>query len=120
MAVGALDAGIATLQVLPEIRAAVGSDALVLFDGGVRTGTDVLRAVALGADVVSIGRPLVYGLAIDGAAGVQRIFELYREEFTSAMAMCGATSLDAIQPDILTVRRSAQDNLDLAKQLRTD
>jgi len=116
----ALDAGIASLQVLPEIRAAVGSEALVLFDGGVRTGTDVLRAIALGADIVSIGRPLVYGLAIGGAAGVQRIFELYREEFSSAMAMCGVTSLDAIQPDILSVRRSARENLELAKQVRTD
>ena len=116
----ALDAGIASLDVLPEIRATVGQDTLVLFDGGVSTGIDVLRAIALGANIVAVGRPLVYGLAIDGATGVQRIFELYREEFTSAMAMCGVTSLDAIQPNILRVRRSARENLELAKRGRTD
>ncbi len=116
----AIDAGIASLEVLPEIRAAVGQDTLVLFDGGVRTGTDVLRAIALGADIVAVGRPLVYGLAIDGAAGVQRVFELYREEFASAMAMCGVTSPDAIGPDILKVRRSPKKNLELAKRAQAD
>lgn len=84
----ALDSGLASLYILPEIRAAVGK-ATVIFDGGIRTGSDILRALAMGADIAAVGRPLVYGLAVDGAAGVQRMFDLFAEEFHSAMAMCG-------------------------------
>lgn len=96
-----LDAGMASLEVLPEIRAAVGTKTLVLFDGGVRTGTDMLRALALGADIVAIGRPLVYGLTVAGPEGVRRVFEMFGEEFHSAMAFCGLTSLDEINPGVL-------------------
>ena len=96
-----LDSGVATLDVLTEIRAAVGEDATIVVDGGIRTGSDILKALALGADVTAIGRPAVYGLAVDGAAGVARVFELFAEEFRSAMAMCGLTGLDQVGPEIL-------------------
>jgi isopentenyl diphosphate isomerase/L-lactate dehydrogenase-like FMN-dependent dehydrogenase len=110
-----LDSGLASLDVLPEIRAAVGKKATIIFDGGVRTGSDILKALALGADIVATGRPVVYGLAVDGAAGVARIFELFAEEFRSAMAMCGATGLDGIGPDILRTRPAAETLLDLLR-----
>ena len=96
-----LDSGMASLDVLPEVRSAVGNSPLILFDGGVRTGTDMLRALALGANIVAIGRPLVYGLAVAGAEGVSRVLEMYGEEFRSAMAFCGATSLRDIGTGIL-------------------
>jgi len=111
----ALDSGIASLDVLPEIRAAVGKKATIVFDGGIRTGSDVLKALALGADIVAIGRPVVYGLAVDGVVGVERIFELFAEEFHSAMAMCGISSLDEIRPDILRVRPGAETLLNLLR-----
>ena len=110
-----LDSGLASLDVLPEIRAAVGKKVTIIFDGGVRTGSDILKALALGADIVATGRPVVYGLAVDGAAGVARVFELFAEEFRSAMAMCGATGLDGIGPDILRTRPDAETLLDLLR-----
>ncbi|MBN4016353.1 alpha-hydroxy-acid oxidizing protein [Rhodospirillaceae bacterium AH-315-P19] len=108
-----LDSGLASLDVLPEIRAAVGKKATIVFDGGIRTGSDVLKALALGADIVASGRPSVYGLAVDGADGVQRVFELFAEEFRTAMAMCGITRLDQIGPDILRLRPDTETLLSL-------
>ena len=110
-----LDSGLASLDVLPEIRAAVGQKATIVFDGGIRTGSDILKALALGADVVAAGRPLVYGLAVDGPAGVARVIELFAEEFRSAMAMCGVTRLDQIGPDIIRTRPDADTLLNLLR-----
>lgn len=107
-----LDSGLASLDVLPEIRHAVGTRMTIVFDGGIRTGSDLLKALALGADIVAVGRPLVYGLAVDGASGVSRVFELFAEEFHSAMAMCGLTRLSDIGPDILRTRPQAESLLD--------
>lgn len=73
----------------------------VLLDGGIRRGTDVLKALALGADVVLIGRPYVWGLAAAGAAGVTDVIEIMRREFESAMAMCGAATLNDITPALI-------------------
>lgn len=110
-----LDSGLASLDVLPEIRAAVGKKATILFDGGIRTGSDILKALALGADIVATGRSAVYGLAVDGPAGVARVFELFAEEFRSAMAMCGVTRLDQIGPGILRTRSDAETQLNLLR-----
>ena len=66
-----------------------------------RRGTDVVKALALGARAVLIGRPPLWGLAVDGASGVQRVIEILKNELTTAMALCGTPSLGKIGPDVL-------------------
>jgi 4-hydroxymandelate oxidase len=73
----------------------------VLVDGGIRRGTDVLKALALGASAVLIGRPYLYGLALGGAQGVQRVVEVLQSELRMAMALTGKTSLAQIDRTVL-------------------
>jgi len=87
-----LDGVAASLDALPEVVEAVGDRAEVLVDGGVRRGTDVVKALALGAKAVLVGRAALYGLAVDGAAGVERVLTLLREELELALALCGCAS----------------------------
>ena len=87
-----LDGVPATLDVLPEVAEAVGGRIEVLVDGGVRRGTDVLKALALGARAVLVGRPVVWGLAVDGPDGVRRVLELLREELELGLALLGAAA----------------------------
>ena len=96
-----LDTSIAGAHALAEIAAAVGDRALLVVDGGVRRGVDVLKGIALGADLVAIGRPALWGLAVDGADGVQRVIELLRDELSLAMALAGCLSLAEITSDLL-------------------
>ena len=96
-----LDGAIATLDALVEVVAAVGGRCPVIVDGGIRRGTDVLKALALGADAIAIGRPQMYGLAIGGAGGVQRVVELLRAELDLAMALVGAPALADLTPDLV-------------------
>jgi isopentenyl diphosphate isomerase/L-lactate dehydrogenase-like FMN-dependent dehydrogenase len=91
-----LDGSPGTARVLPEIVDAVGGRLEVIVDGGVRRGTDVLKALALGAKAVLIGRPYVWGLAVNGEAGVSHVLSLLQTEFEWAMALCGVTSVDQI------------------------
>ena len=77
---------------------AVGKRVPLLLDGGIRRGTDVLKALALGADAVLIGRPYIWGLAVDGEHGVTRVIETVQNEFSAAMALCGLPSLAGITP----------------------
>ncbi|MDQ7803789.1 alpha-hydroxy acid oxidase [Amycolatopsis sp. A133] len=84
-----LDTVPATIDVLPEIAAAVGGALPVLLDGGIRRGTDVVKALALGADAVGVGRPVVWGLAAAGREGVSEVLELLRADFDQALALCG-------------------------------
>jgi len=70
-------------------------------DGGIRRGTDVLKALALGADAIAIGRPPLYGLAAGGAGGVQRVVELLRAELDLSMALVGASSLADLVPELV-------------------
>jgi 4-hydroxymandelate oxidase len=91
-----LDRAVASLDALPEVAEAVGDRVEVLMDGGIRRGTDVAIALALGARAVLVGRPVVWGLAVDGAAGVQRVFELLRDELLLALALLGCDSPDAV------------------------
>ena len=86
----ALDSSIATIEALPGVVQAVGRRGAVLFDSGVRRGSDIAKAVALGADVVMAGRAPLYGLAAHGEAGVARTIEILRAEFVRTMAMLGA------------------------------
>jgi 4-hydroxymandelate oxidase len=94
-----VDGTLAPIEALPEIAAAAGGRIEILMDGGIRRGTDVLKALALGARAVLIGRPYLWGLAVGGAAGVQEVIEMLRNEIDSAMAQCG-------QPDVKQIDRS--------------
>ncbi|MGA9520720.1 MAG: alpha-hydroxy acid oxidase [Myxococcaceae bacterium] len=96
-----LDGALATAEALPEVVAAVGGRAEVLVDGGVRTGRDVLRALALGARAVLVGRPILWGLAVDGAEGVRRVLDELRDDTGHAMALAGAASVAEVTADLL-------------------
>ncbi len=96
-----LDTAIAASDALPEIAEAAAGRALLVVDGGVRRGIDVLKGLALGADLVAIGRPSLWGLAVDGAAGVQRVIEILRDELSLSMALAGCRSLEDITPDLV-------------------
>jgi 4-hydroxymandelate oxidase len=97
-----LDTLPSTAAALPRIAERVrGKPLLLLVDGGIRRGTDVIKALALGASAVLIGRPYLHGLAIAGAAGVARVIEILRNEFMMAMALTGRTSLRQIDRSVL-------------------
>ena len=87
-----LDGTIASLEALPEVVEAVGDRADVFLDGGVRRGTDVVMALALGARAVLVGRPALYGLAFGGSKGVEQVLEIFREEIENALALLGCRS----------------------------
>jgi isopentenyl diphosphate isomerase/L-lactate dehydrogenase-like FMN-dependent dehydrogenase len=91
-----LDYGPSTLEVLPEIVDAVRGRIPVLVDSGFRRGTDVLKALALGADAVCLGRATRWGLGAFGAPGVQRVLEMLQAELVAAMAAAGRASLAAL------------------------
>ena len=104
-----------SIDALPEIIDAVGDRIEVYLDSGVRRGADVLKALALGARAVLVGRPLFWGLAIDGEAGVRTMFEILRAEFDRAMAFCGCNSVAEIneghvarRPGRLRAKRQAR------------
>jgi 4-hydroxymandelate oxidase len=96
-----LDGVMATVDALPAIAGAVAGRVPILLDGGVRRGTDVLTALALGATAVGIGRPVLWGLAAGGAAGVRHVLELLRSDVDRAMALTGAASLGDVTPDLV-------------------
>lgn len=87
-----LDCAVATADALPEIVAVVDGRVPILVDGGIRRGTDVAVALALGADAVLVGRPPLWGLAAGGSAGAQRVLELLRAELELTLALCGCSS----------------------------
>ncbi|MGC1270794.1 MAG: alpha-hydroxy acid oxidase, partial [Croceibacterium sp.] len=97
----ALDSSAATITALPAIVEAVGGRMAVLLDSGVRRGSDVIKALALGADGVLAGRAPLYGLAAAGEAGVDRALELLRAEVARTMAMLGTRTVAEIGPDLL-------------------
>jgi 4-hydroxymandelate oxidase len=96
-----LDATVATADALPEIAAAVGAKAEVFVDGGIRRGTDIVKALALGARAVLIGRPAVWGLALAGADGVRDVLDHLRGELVRTMALCGVAKLDEVTRDLV-------------------
>ena len=87
-----VDGSVATLDALVEVRAAVGADAVVLMDGGIRRGADVLKALALGADAVLLGRPYAYGLAVGGQEGVEAVIRHLMADTDLTLALLGAES----------------------------
>ena len=99
-----LDGVPASIEVLPEIVAAVQGRCPIYLDGGIRRGTDVLKALALGAQAVLVGRPILWGLAADGPAGVVGVLTMLRDELEQAMALAGASQLAAITPALVRLR----------------
>jgi 4-hydroxymandelate oxidase len=91
-----LDRAAATVDAVGEVAEAVGDRIEVLMDGGVRRGTDVVAALALGAQAVMVGRPAVWGLAAAGTDGARRVLELLRDEFELALALCGCPAPESI------------------------
>jgi isopentenyl diphosphate isomerase/L-lactate dehydrogenase-like FMN-dependent dehydrogenase len=94
-----LDSVPASIEALPEIVAAVAGRCEVYLDGGIRRGTDILKALSLGARAVLVGRPILYGLAVNGAEGVAHVLEILRSELELAMVLAGC-------PDIKSISRS--------------
>ena len=97
-----VDGAIAALDALPPIAEAVGEELRILFDSGVRGGADMLKALALGADAVCLGRPYVWGLTLDGEAGVEAVLRTILGEFDLTMALCGYTRPDQLNAEVLT------------------
>jgi len=96
-----LDSAVAPIDALPEIADAVGHRAVVLMDGGVRRGGDIVKALALGASAVLAGRPTLYGTAIGGRAGAAHVLDLLRAEMLTVMAQLGCRSIADIGPDLV-------------------
>jgi glycolate oxidase len=96
-----LDHGVGTLDFLPEIVEAVEGKASIVVDGGVQRGSDVVKALAVGADAVAIGRLQAWGLAAAGSDGVLRVLEILESEIISAMGLLGVTSIDQLGPAYL-------------------
>jgi len=96
-----LDGAIASIEALPEIVEAVAGRCEVYVDGGVRRGVDVLKALALGARAVLVGRPILWGLAVDGQAGVERVLKLLHGELEMAMGLSGRPTLASIDQSLV-------------------
>jgi 4-hydroxymandelate oxidase len=99
---GRLDNTAATIEVLPEIVAAVDGKVEVYLDGGIRRGADVVKALALGARAVLIGRPVFWGLAHGGASGLVLLLDLLREEVEATMMLCSRPTLADLDPTLVT------------------
>ena len=96
-----LDTAPATCEVLPQVVEAIGTDCEIYVDGGVRRGSDVLKAIALGARMVLVGRPILWGLAVAGEQGAVNVLEILRRELDEAMLLCGCTTITDIDESLL-------------------
>ena len=98
-----LDMTMSAIEMVPEVVGAVKGHAEVYVDSGVRRGSDVVKALALGARAVGIGRPLYWGLAVNGGEGVHGVLELLREEIDRCMAFCGQTNIRELEPGLVNI-----------------
>ncbi len=96
-----LDHTQATIDALPEIVEAVDGKAEIVIDGGFARGTDIVKAIALGANIVAMGRTMLWGLAADGAAGVNRTMDILRWELETTLGLCGQTSIRGVTPELI-------------------
>lgn len=104
-----LDAVPASIEALPEVASALRQRCALLVDGGIRRGTDVLLCLALGADAVLVGRPVLHGLAVDGEKGVTRVLQILKEELVDAMALAGVASMADAGPELARRREHAHE-----------
>jgi L-lactate dehydrogenase (cytochrome) len=98
-----LDGAPSSIEALPEIVDAVGSRMEIMFDSGIRSGQDVMRALALGAKSCMIGRAYVHGLGAGGAAGVAKAIEIIRNELLTTMGLCGVNTIAEIDDHVLAI-----------------
>lgn len=103
-----LDGALATIEALPEVVAAVAGACEVYLDGGIRRGTDALKALALGARAVLVGRPVLWGLTVGGAAGVEHVLALLATELETAMALAGRPTIATIDRSLVKLAASWQ------------
>ena len=96
-----LDTCRATIDILPEVIVAAEGKIEILIDGGIRRGTDIIKALALGAKAVLLGRPMLWGLAIDGENGARKVLQILRKEFDLAMALCGCRNVKEISRGLI-------------------
>jgi lactate 2-monooxygenase len=97
-----VDGALGSLDALPAIAEAVSNDLTILFDSGIRSGADAIKALALGADAVCLGRPYIWGLALEGQQGVETVLKMVLAELDLSLALCGYTRPDQLGPDSLT------------------
>jgi L-lactate dehydrogenase (cytochrome) len=96
-----LDSATAAIEALPLIRNALGKEFPLLFDSGVRGGSDIIRALALGANYVMLGRPLMYGIGADGEKGLRRILDIIKDELSTALGLVGLTDINDVTSEII-------------------
>ena len=97
-----VDGAIATIDALPAVVEAVDGRAPVILDSGIRTGSDAVKALALGASAVLLGRPYIWGLAVGGEDGVRQVIRAFLADLDLAMALSGCRTLDDLDPSVLT------------------
>jgi (S)-mandelate dehydrogenase len=103
-----VDGAPATIEVLPQIVAAVGDRMTVIVDSGFRRGSDVLKGIALGAKAVLIGRSTLYGVAADGEAGAARAITIFRDEIDRVLGLLGCRSIAELNPEYLALPGTAR------------
>ncbi len=96
-----LDSALSSIDALPIIRKAVGKDYPLIFDSGIRGGSDILRALALGANFVMIGRPLMYGIGADGASGLRKVIDIIKEELSTTLGLVGLREIEDVSSEII-------------------
>lgn len=101
----AIDGGVATIRALPDVVAAVGGQCEIVMDGGIRRGADIVKALALGARAVLVGRAVAYGLAAQGEAGVTRMLDILRDDVDSALGLLGCRSIHDLDRSFIRYRQ---------------
>ena len=96
-----LDSALPAIEALPLIRNTVGKEFPLIFDSGIRGGSDIVRALALGANFVMLGRPLMYGIGADGSRGLKKILNIIKEELSTALGLVGLTDVNEISSEII-------------------
>ena len=96
-----LDSATAAINALPNIRNKIGDDFPIIFDSGIRSGSDILRALAFGANFVMLGRPLMYAVGADGARGLRRVVNLIKEELSTNLGLVGLTNINDVNHEII-------------------
>ena len=96
-----LESATSAINALPLIRKALGKEFPLIFDSGIRSGSDIVRALAFGADYAMIGRPLMYGMGADGAKGLRRVLNIIKEELSTTLGLVGLTDINQISSEVI-------------------